>query len=78
MGSVHELGQPDFTRDNLIDHLYRHAYYGVGTVISTASDRASIGLPVPLDQRLGKLAGLAMSRSGPRHSRGRRQPELYG
>src|SRR5439155_10000967 len=34
-------GSQNFTRENLIDHLYRHAYYGVGTVISTASDRES-------------------------------------
>jgi len=39
-------GSSNFTRENLIDPLYRHAYYGVGTVISTASDRESIGLPV--------------------------------
>jgi imidazolonepropionase-like amidohydrolase len=50
-------GSGNFTRDNLIDHLYRHAYYGVGTVISTASDRESIGLPVALDQKLGKVGG---------------------
>jgi imidazolonepropionase-like amidohydrolase len=50
-------GAQNFTRENLIDHLYRHAYYGVGTVISTASDRESIGLPVALDQKLGKIAG---------------------
>jgi hypothetical protein len=53
-------GSGNFTRDNLIDHLYRHAYYGVGTVISTASDRESIGLPVALDQKLGKIGGPAM------------------
>jgi hypothetical protein len=29
----------------------------VGTVISTASDRESIGLPVALDQKLGKIGG---------------------
>ena len=50
-------GSGNFTRDNLIDHLYRHAYYGVGTVISTASDRQSIGLPVALDQKLGRIGG---------------------
>jgi imidazolonepropionase-like amidohydrolase len=50
-------GSQNFTRENLIDHLYRHAYYGVGTVISTASDRESIGLPVALDQKLGKIGG---------------------
>jgi imidazolonepropionase-like amidohydrolase len=50
-------GAQNFTRENLIDHLYRHAYYGVGTVISTASDRESIGLPVALDQKLGRVGG---------------------
>jgi imidazolonepropionase-like amidohydrolase len=50
-------GARNFTRDNLIDHLYRHAYYGVGTVISTASDRQSIALPVALDQKLGRIGG---------------------
>jgi hypothetical protein len=50
-------GAENFTRENLIDHLYRHAYYGVGTVISTASDRESIGLRVVLDQKLGRIGG---------------------
>lgn len=50
-------GSQNFTRDNLIDHLNRSAYYGVGTVVSTASDRESIGLPVVLDQKLGKIGG---------------------
>jgi imidazolonepropionase-like amidohydrolase len=50
-------GAQNFTRENLIDHLHRHAYYGVGTVISTASDRESIGLRVALDQKLGKIGG---------------------
>jgi len=50
-------GSGNFTRENLIDHLYRHAYYGVGTVISTASDRESIALPVQLDQKLGMIGG---------------------
>ena len=50
-------GAQNFTRENLIDHLYRHAYYGVGTVISTASDRQSIARPVALDQKLGRIGG---------------------
>jgi imidazolonepropionase-like amidohydrolase len=50
-------GAQNFTRENLIEHLYRHAYYGVGTVISTASDRESLGLPVALDQKLGTIGG---------------------
>jgi imidazolonepropionase-like amidohydrolase len=50
-------GAGNFTRENLIDHLYRHAYYGVGTVISTASDRQSIALPLALDQKRGRVGG---------------------
>lgn len=50
-------GSQHFTRDNLIDHLDRHAYYGVGTVISTATDKQSIARPVQLDQKLGKIGG---------------------
>jgi imidazolonepropionase-like amidohydrolase len=50
-------GSQNFTRENLVDHLYRHAYYGVGTVISTASDKESIALPVQLDQKVGKIGG---------------------
>ena len=50
-------GSRNFTRDNLIDHLYRHAYYGVGTVISTASDRESIALAVQLEQNRARHQG---------------------
>src|SRR5262245_11069770 len=50
-------GSQNFTRENLIDHLYRHAYYGVGTVISTGSDREDIALQVEHEQRLRKLGG---------------------
>ena len=50
-------GADRFTRDNLIDHLYRHAYYGVGTIISTGSDREAIALDVRQAQRLGEVGG---------------------
>ena len=50
-------GSDRFTRDNLIDHLYRHAYYGVGTIISTGSDREAIALDVREAQRLGEVGG---------------------
>ena len=50
-------GSENFTRENLIDHLYRHAYYGVGTVISTGSDREEIALQVQREQRLGQIGG---------------------
>ncbi len=50
-------GSQNFTRDNLIDHLHRHAYYGVGTIISTGSDIEEIALEVKQAQRLGEVQG---------------------
>ena len=50
-------GSENFTRENLIDHLHRHAYYGVGTVISTGSDIEEIALEVRQAQRLGEVEG---------------------
>lgn len=50
-------GSEHFTRENLIDHLYRHAYYGVGTIISTGSDIEDIALEVQQAQRIGEVAG---------------------
>ena len=50
-------GSENFTRENLVDHLLRHAYYGVGTIISTGSDREEIALEVRQAQRVGEVAG---------------------
>ena len=50
-------GSENFTRDNLIDHLNRHAYYGVGTIISTGSDKEQIALQVRHEQRIGEVGG---------------------
>ena len=50
-------GSGNFTRENLVDHLHRHAYYGVGTIISTGSDREEIALEVRQAQRVGEVGG---------------------
>ena len=50
-------GAGNFTRENLIDHLHRHAYYGVGTIISTGSDLEEIALDVRQAQRAGEVGG---------------------
>ena len=50
-------GSENFTRENLVDHLHRHAYYGVGTIISTGSDLEEIALEVRQAQRVGEVAG---------------------
>ena len=50
-------GSENFTRENLVDHLHRHAWYGVGTIISTGSDLEAIALDVRLAQRVGEVGG---------------------
>jgi imidazolonepropionase-like amidohydrolase len=50
-------GSEQFTRENLIDHLLRHAYYGVGTIISTGSDIEEIALDVRQAQQLREIDG---------------------
>ena len=50
-------GSGNFSRENLVDHLHRHAYYGVGTIISTGSDLEDIALEVRQAQRVGEVGG---------------------
>ena len=52
-----DWGSQFFTDENLADHLYRHAYYGVGTIISTGSDREDVALRVKLEQLRGNIGG---------------------
>lgn len=52
-----DWGSQYFTEDNLIDHLYRHAYYGVGTIISTGSDKEDVARRVKLEQLKGNIGG---------------------
>lgn len=52
-----EWGSQYFTEANLIDHLNRHAYYGVGTIISTGSDKEDVARRVKLDQLRGNVGG---------------------
>jgi imidazolonepropionase-like amidohydrolase len=52
-----DWGSQFFTEENLTDHLYRHAYYGVGTIISTGSDQEDIARRVKLEQQKGNIGG---------------------
>lgn len=52
-----DWGSQYFTEENLIDHLYRHAYYGIGTIISTGSDKEDVAARVKLEQLKGNIAG---------------------
>ena len=52
-----DWGSQYFTEENLTDHLYRHAYYGVGTIISTGSDKEDVANRVKLEQLRGNIGG---------------------
>jgi imidazolonepropionase-like amidohydrolase len=47
----------NYTRDNVINHLTRLAYYGVGAVISTGTDPTDFALALQRDQQAGKVGG---------------------
>ena len=71
-------GSGNFTRENLIDHLYRHAYYGVGTIISTGSDREEIALEVRQAQRAGEVGGAPLPGvARARDARRRTEPQVH-
>ncbi len=52
-----DWGSQFFTAENLTDHLYRHAFYGVGTIISTGSDKEGVAALVKLEQLKGNIGG---------------------
>jgi imidazolonepropionase-like amidohydrolase len=52
-----DWGSHLFTEENLTDHLYRHAYYGVGTIISTGSDKEDVASRIKLEQLRGNIGG---------------------
>ncbi|HET9948154.1 MAG TPA: amidohydrolase family protein [Longimicrobiales bacterium] len=50
-------GADAYTRDNLIDHLERYAYYGFGTVLSAGTDPNDLALDVQRAQARGEVGG---------------------
>lgn len=52
-----EWGADSYTRDNLIEHLNRYAYYGFGAVFSAGTDPAELALEIARAQREGSLGG---------------------
>ncbi|PCI77588.1 MAG: hypothetical protein COB20_07700 [SAR86 cluster bacterium] len=52
-----DWGSQFFTAENLADHLFRHAFYGVGTIISTGSDKEELAALVKLEQLKGNIGG---------------------
>ena len=77
-----QMGADTYTKENLIDHLRREAYYGIAAVQSMGIDRGDIGYelrvdPVP-DGALFRLAGrgMALPNAGP--GREYWKPVAYG
>ncbi len=54
----------NYTRDNVIDHLNRYAYYGVGTILSLGTDAGSIVFDIRADQARGALGGARLLTAG--------------
>jgi imidazolonepropionase-like amidohydrolase len=52
----------NFTRDNLVDHLQRYAYYGIGATLSMGVDRGDL----PFELRANPPAGAALFRTAGR------------
>ncbi len=57
--SVGDARPEHFTRENLLDHLYREAFYGVGTVHDGGSVALDIALPLMTDVVAGRYPGAA-------------------
>jgi len=66
-------GGEHYSRENLIDHLHRYAYYGFGAVLSAGSDPEDLALELQRDQQAGEVgrarllfaAGMAPPDQGP-------------
>ena len=65
-------GSQNYSRENIIEHLERYAYYGFGAVLSAGSDADDLALEIQRGQREGEVegarflfaAGMAMSDEG--------------
>lgn len=53
-------GKENYSRDNVLDHLRRLSYYGVGAFLSLGTDRDGIELQLREEQRSGRLAEPAL------------------
>ena len=49
----------NYSRENIIEHLERYAYYGFGAVLSAGSDADDLALEIQRAQRRGELEGTA-------------------
>ena len=54
----------NYTRDTLIDHLDRYAYYGVGTIVSLGTDGGDLIYALRSEQEQGTLGGARVRTAG--------------
>lgn len=54
----------NYTRANIIDHLNRYAYYGVGAILSLGTDAGSVAFDIRADQARGALGGARLLTAG--------------
>jgi len=54
----------NYTRENVVDHLNRYAYYGVGVIVSLGTDAGDIWSDIRRDQEAGTLGGARLFTAG--------------
>ena len=54
----------NYTRENVVDHLHRYAYHGVGTAVSLGTDAGSLWREIRREQEAGTLGGARLFTAG--------------
>ena len=54
----------NYTRANVVDHLERYAYYGVGVIVSLGTDAGDLWIDIRRDQAAGGLGGARLFTAG--------------
>ena len=54
----------NYTRTNILDHLNRYSYYGVGAILSLGTDAGSVAFDIRADQVRGALGGARLLTAG--------------
>lgn len=56
--------EANYTRENIIDHLHRYAYYGVGVIVSLGTDAGEAWSGIRHEQQAGTLGGARLFTAG--------------
>ncbi len=54
----------NYTRDNVVDHLERYAFFGVGVIVSLGTDAGELWIDIQRDQEAGTLDGARLFTAG--------------